>query len=188
MKKLATVLKGKTALQQSIIIDYRRRCRWGAAKIANRVLTGIYWWVPCRDQKKTKIAGWRVTPYYSKEWGEDLSHWKMWPTLLKEVSVSWGKDFSSLQTNYTGLPRGRVDEITDGPGLIPVINHGGDIPKGGRLSWIKDMFNLPVRSKFQVDEHEKMRESDAEAFQTVLGIRTGLKKFASEPSGDEPDE
>jgi len=105
----------------------------------------------------------------------------VWDTVIKILGRRFrGKFVEGLESNYMGLPRGRIME-GDGEWIVawgenfPLKEYESEIVSEFRLGDAKAMGKV----KWEVNEHEKMQIRDKNAVERTLGIsmtQTGFKK------------
>lgn len=102
-------------------------------------------------------------------------HMHFWPEKVVPVlQAHYGlnsSDASKLKPLYASMPRGRVVDFQYGSSFE--IVHGNDFPsclsKSSQIKEVKSLFNLPVRTKDAVHEHEMMIKDHKKRLQRIIG-------------------
>jgi hypothetical protein len=124
-------------------------------------------------------VAWELVTCHDLVVWDGVSHRELWPYVLTQLAVVWGKDAKLLKRrlhdHHTGLPRGRVAHPKSGY----VVIHGDDAPVSNWLELVKARFGLiGIKVTPEFTEHEKMLADDPEVVQAVLGISLNLKTTA----------
>ncbi len=134
---------------------------------------GGYYWVPLPENR---AIGWQVVTCRDLTRQSGMSHARLWPDIVRQLSRSWGRAEEPLMRDlidhYSGLPRGRVTRVRD----VYLVHHGGDAPVPDWLARVESRFGLQAKPRRVLwDEHERMLAGDPEAVQRSLGVDLGLR-------------
>jgi hypothetical protein len=148
---------------------------------------GPYWWLPTPDGK------WILEKFYDSEYRGATGHDLLWDKyVIERLSVIWGKDTNklrrSLRGHYTGLPRGRVNKVSNGWTVV----HGDNAPVSSWKNQVIRAFVLTAQKdkvRFMKDDHETIIPGDPEAIQDALKVDLGLKgTFSMDFEDDDYDD
>lgn len=131
-------------------------------------LTGAYYWVPFPP---VSSLTWRILTYHELGFGEDISHYEIWPKVVTQLAGIWRRDPKVLRRHLGkhcyGLPRGRVTH----PEKTYLILHGNDSPIPDWKARVIRRFNMQgLLVKPLFDEHEQRMGEDARKTGEALGI------------------
>jgi len=125
---------------------------------ATKPSAGIYYAIP----KDKSMTLWEIVSEREDESTETPLHWNIWQnTVLPKLKERFNIDIKTLQSYYTGLPRGRVLKLDSGN---YTILHGNDTPSAVNHLILAEFgllaLNYEKKVNFSFDSHEQMKEVD----------------------------
>lgn len=141
-------------------------------KLATKPAEGVYYAVP----KDSSFETWDITFVRADEVEEPM-HWDLWTDytvdLLKDRFDLNEVDINLIKTQYTGMPRGRIQKVRrDGGGYKWIILHGNDSPDVIRHQVVAAFGLLEIKRNNMLEwiyeEHEKMNEIEKDVVWEII--------------------